>query len=80
MLVPVLNVKPGIRNYQYFSASFCTIIQDQQDESEDHLTLDYEELRSNEGVALISIDLSKCLHLQLDPDKLINANDDLELK
>ena len=31
MLVPVLNVNPGIRNYVDFSASFCTIIQEDPD-------------------------------------------------
>ena len=44
ILVPALNVNPGIRNYQYFSASFFSIIQDQHDNNEAHLTLDYEEL------------------------------------
>ena len=52
MLVPVLNVNPGIRNYEDFSASFCTIIQDDLDEPNPQMTLDYDDLQSNEGVAL----------------------------
>ena len=55
MLVPVLNVNPGIRNYQDFSASFCSIIQDQHDNNKSHLTLDYEELQSNESIALFGL-------------------------
>ena len=71
MMVPVHNLNPGIRNYQNFSASFFIVIQDRQKEPEDHLTLDYDELQSNEGVALQSTNSSKRLHALLDDKRLI---------
>ena len=80
MLVPVLNVNPGICNYEDFSASFCTVIQDDLDEPNPQMTLNYDELQSNEGVALNLTDSCKCLHAMLDTEKLIKKNDDLELK
>ena len=80
MLVAVLNVNPGICNCQDFSASFCTAIQDDLDEPNPQMTLDYDDLQSNEGVALNATDSSTRLHALLDANKLIKKNDDLELK
>ena len=66
MLVPCLNVNLDVINYKCFSSFFCTIIQDQHDDSEAHLNLDYEKIQSIEGVALLSKDSSKCLRALLD--------------
>ena len=80
MLVPVLNVNPGIRNWQDFSDSFCAVIQNDPNEPNSHLALDYDELQSNDGVAFKSTDSSKCLNGLLDAERLIKKNDYLELK
>ena len=44
MIVPVLNVNPGIHNFEDFSASICTVIQDYLDEPSPQMTLNYDEL------------------------------------
>ena len=51
MLVPVLNVSTGICNYQDFQLLFWFITRDQYDANESHLTLDYEDIQSNEDMA-----------------------------
>ena len=41
MLIPVSHVNPGIRKYQQFYASFCTIIQDEPDHTAIELNFDH---------------------------------------
>ena len=64
-------MNPGICNCEDFSVSFCTVIKDDLDEPNPQMSLDYDELQSNEGVALNSMDSSKRIHALLDAEKLI---------
>lgn len=77
MLVPVLNVNPGIRNYQSFSKAFCSLIQDDGMDVEDE-AISIEE--DDHGVALQSINTDSHLNKYVDAVKLINKNQDLEKK
>ena len=51
ILVPVLNVKSEVRNYQEFAKAFCSVIHDEVSYLEEDLLVSNDQLK-NEGVAL----------------------------
>ena len=77
MLVPVLNMNLGVRNYQSFHKAFCSLIHDDGQDLEDE-ALSIEE--DNHGVALQTIDANTHLNKYVDTVELINKNKDLEEK
>ena len=56
IIVPVLNVNPGIGNYQEFTKVLFSVIHDEGSYLEEDLRVINDKLDINEGIALSSID------------------------
>lgn len=80
MLVPVLNVNPGIKNFESFNVAFHNVIQGDALLSDDLFTFDTDEDDEITGVALRSIDEKAHLSKYLDAADIIAKNADLEDK
>ena len=80
MLVPVLNINPGIRKYQQFSASFCTLIQDESDSNKVELTFDHNEAAEDTCVALNAVSTQSRIQKSLQAKDLIKENADISNK
>ena len=79
MLVPVLNVNPGIRNYQSFHKAFCSIIHNDGLNIEEDPIIDSNFIE-NDGIALSALDPKTHLSKYVDAVELISKNKDLERK
>ena len=81
MLVPVLNVNPGVKNFQSFNVAFNNIIQDEVFFDDDLiLAHDANVDQEMEGVALNAIDPNTHLTKYEDAVELVSKNADLEDK
>ena len=80
MLVPVLNVNLGIKNFESFNVAFHNVIQGDALLSDDLFTFDTDEDDEITGVALRSIDEKAHLSKYLDAADIIAKNADLEDK
>ena len=77
MLVPILNVNPGKRKYQQFSASFCTLIQDEPDHTTIELNFDHDEADAEICAALNAVCTETRIKILLKAEELIKVNKDL---
>ena len=79
MLVPVLNINPGIRNFQSFHVAFQNVIQDENNILSDDILMDEIDDEIN-GVALNTINQEVHVSKYADTAVLIAQNADLEDK
>ena len=78
--MPVINVNPGIRNYQSLSKAFCSIINDEGSYLDEILLDINDRLEANEGVAMRSIDTNTHLKSYVYTSESIKSNLYLEEK
>ena len=71
MIVPILNVNPGIGKHQQFSASFCTLIQDKSESNEIELIFDHNEAEEDTCVALNAVSTQSRIQKILQAEDLI---------
>ena len=71
MLGPVLNVNPRISNYQEFTKAFWSVIHDEGRYLDDDLLGINDQLDTNEGIALRSIDLNTYLRKHVDTAEIM---------
>ena len=62
MLVPVLNLNPGIRKHQHFYASFFNLIQDEPKDIE--VELNFEDDETDEDICVDLNDVYTEAHIQ----------------
>ena len=71
ILFPVLNINPGIRNYQSFHEAFCSLINDDGlDLEEELISIDNNDYLENDGVVLRLIGTETHLNKHVDAAEL----------
>ena len=80
MLAPILNINPGIRKHQQFSASFCTLIQDESESNKIELTFNHNETEEDTCAALNAVSTQSRIQKLLQAEDLIKENADISKK
>ena len=74
MLVPVFNVNLGIKKHQQLCSSFCTLIQNEPDNTAFELNVDHDEADEDICVALNGVDTETRIRILLKVEYLIKEN------
>ena len=81
MLIPVLNINPGIKNFQSFNVAFSNVIQNEGLSNDKLIDFDLEsDWEGIEGMVLRTIDSETHLNKHVDAAELISKNENIENK